>query len=195
MNRLTKIALAALALLSFAAPANAASIWMCQGDVSGATTGTRTIGGTLSPVPSGSIYVLNGQGCALVAQGDVGYFQSQGFTQGSPYAVAAFTTGVLTGTTAVQFLPSLPAGAIIRDIVVSNTTANAVTGGIDIGTTSGGADIVSALTCAASCLTFVADSALLKRVFSLTAQQAIFVVGHTSGNSANLTITISYQYF
>jgi hypothetical protein len=67
---------------------------------------------------------------ALVAQGDVGYFQSQGFTQGSPYSVAAFTTGVLTGTTAVQFLPSLPAGAIIRDIVVSNTTANAVTGGV-----------------------------------------------------------------
>lgn len=188
--------IAALAIAATLAPrdANAAAAVMCQGDVSGASTGSRTIGGTTSQVPSGTIYVLNPSGCAIIAQGDVGYFQSQGFTYGNSIQPILFTTGVLTGTTAVQ-LPSLPAGAYIREIIVDNSTANAVTGGIDIGTTSSGADVVSALTCAANCLTFVADSALLKRVFSKTAQQALFVLGHTAGNSANLNITLIYGYF
>lgn len=195
MNRLLKFSFAlAAAALTFAAPAHASSTWMCQGDVSGATTGSRTIGGTGSAVPSGSIYILNGQGCGLIAQGDVGYFLSQGYTQGTPFVTQTFTTGVLSGTTSVQVIPSLPAGTFIREIIVDNTTANAVTGGIDIGKTSGAADIVSALTCAASCLTFVADSALLLRVFSKTAQQAVFVTGHTSGNSANLTLTFVLGY-
>lgn len=190
------LALAGLLLASTFAPreAAAAAAVLCQGDVSGASSGARTIGGTGSAVPSGTLYVLDSGGCGLIAQADIGYFQSQGFTQPGSLRSIVFTTGVLTGTTAVQ-MPSLPAGAYIRDIFVDNSTANAVTGGIDIGTTSTGAEVVSALTCAANCLTFVADAALLKRVFSKTAQQALFVFGHTAGNSANLNITLVYGYF
>jgi hypothetical protein len=50
-----------------------------------------------------------------------------------------------------------------------------VTGCIAIDTTSGGADVVAVQAYGANCLVFVADSALLKRVFSTTAQQAIFI--------------------
>lgn len=176
-------------------PARANQIVMCQGDVSGASTGSRVIvntSSTTSPQPS---YVLNSSGCATIAQADVGFFASLGFQQPGPISSIVFTTGVLTGTTAVQITPSLPIGAYIRDIFVDNSTANAVTGGVNIGTTSGAADVVSALTCAANCLTFVADSAVLKRVFSKTAQQALFAVAQTAGNSANLNITVTYGFF
>jgi len=53
----------------------------------------------------------------------------------------------------------------------------------------------SALVCGASCLTFVTDAGVLKRVFSSTAQQAVFATPVTAGNNANLTITITYGYF
>lgn len=182
----------ALALASL--PAQAANIWMCQGDVSGATTGTRTIGGTLSQVPSGTVYVLNGQGCALVASGDVGYFQSQGFTQGSNSFSAVYPVGVATGTTDFV-VATLPAGTFIQQIIVANSVAAAVTGGISFGTTANGTDIVTALTCGSSCVTFVADSAMSKRVFSTTAQQAIHAAAVTAWNSTNCTITITYGYF
>src|SRR6267154_208514 len=96
IRRLLLAALACAAL--WAAPVEAAQINMCSSDVAGGVQGPRTIGGTLSPVPSGTTYVLNGQGCALIALADVGYFQSQGFTQASAQNSFVFNTGVATGT-------------------------------------------------------------------------------------------------
>lgn len=187
------LALAGLALLP-RHEAHAAGLIMCAPDPSNAAAGPRTFGGANSAVPSQTLYALNSAGCVYVVNGDVGYFRSQGFTEGPEHIKSITVTGVLTGTTAVS-LGSLPANAVIREILVLNTTTNAVTGGIDVGTTSGGADVVSALTCAASCFTFVADSALLKRMFSATVAQPLFANGHTAGNSANLTIEILYTLF
>lgn len=195
-NRLSiLIAAATLGLLAFAPsqPAQAASQVMCAPHAT-ATSGPRRVVNTSSTAATQPSYSLNAAGCAVIAQADVGFFLSQGYTPGPLLNSVIFTTGVLTGTTSVQG-PTLPPGTFIRDIIVDNTTANAVTGGIDIGKTSGAADVVSALTCAANCLTFVADSALLLRVFSKTAGQAIFITGHTAGNSANLTLTFVYGYF
>lgn len=101
---------------------------------------------------------------------------------------------MLTGTTAVQ-VGTLPPSTYIQHIIVNNTTANAVTGGIAFGSTSGGTDIVTALTCGANCLAFTLDSALSKRVFSTTAQQPIYAAAVTAWNSANVTITVVYGYF
>jgi hypothetical protein len=161
----------------------------------------RTVGagisgtGSVSPVPSGTTYTLNGQGCTIVKQADVGYFLSQGFSAGPPFgANILFTTGVATGTTSFQ-LGNLPPATYIQHIIVNNTTANAVTGGIAFGTTSGGTDIVTALTCGANCLAFTLDSALSKRVFSTSASQAIFATAVTAWNNANVTITVVYGYF
>lgn len=197
MTSFTRLFLAGLAVATALAilpqDARANSERMCNAILPG-QGGSRTIGGTNSPVPSQTLYTLDSRGCTIVAQQDIGYFASQGFIQPGSLQSIVFTTGVLTGTTAVQ-MPSLPPSSYIREIIVDNSTANAVTGGIDIGTTSGAADVVSALTCGANCLTFVADSALLKRVFSKTAQQALFVLGHTAGNSSNLNITVVIGYF
>ena len=199
MNRLLKFALAA-ALLAVAVPqAHANVILMCQGDVSGASTGSRTVGGTLSQVPSGTIYTLNGQGCAPVLAQDTGWFAAQGYTQSSAGGVLQFVVPVAaTGTTSYQ-IGTLPASTYIVGVFVSNTDAShAVTGGIDIGSTSSGTDVVAAtnLAVSTSTVTFVTDANIAKRVFSTTAQQAIFATGHTSWNTpTTVTITIPYAYY
>jgi hypothetical protein len=193
MIRLLRLALAAplaLTLLAPVTPADAASAVMCRPAAVGAAPGP----GRWVAAASGTAYQLDNQGCAVIAQADMGDAAASGLTQSSALRSFVFTTGVLTGTTSIA-LPSLPASAYIREIIVDNSTANAVTGGIDIGTTAGAADVVSALTCGANCLTFVGDVALLKRVFSKTAQQALFILGHTAGNSANLNVTIVFGYF
>lgn len=185
----------ALAAISLSVPqsAQAANIYLCAPPAVAAGNPGRVT----NPGASGGSYVLNNKGCALIsiANSDAAYFQSQGYTQGPNLFSVTFVSGVMTSTTSVAITPPIPANAAIRDIYISNTTANAVTGGIDIGTTSGGNDVVSAKTCAANCLAFVADAALLKRVFSLTAAQGLFITGHTDANSANLTLTITYSYF
>jgi hypothetical protein len=71
-----------------------------------------------------------------------------------------------------------------------------VTGGIKFGTTSGAADIVAAQAVAGNATpVFVTDAALLKRVFSTTAPQAIYATAATDWNSANVTVTIVWGYF
>ncbi|TAL43843.1 MAG: hypothetical protein EPN91_05660 [Salinibacterium sp.] len=193
MFRLLTAALAA-AFIVAAAPVQAAQVYMCSPDVAGGVQGPRTWGGTLSPVPSGTIYVLNGQGCGLIAQGDVGYFASQGFTQASSQQSFLFTTGVATGTTDFV-IGSVPAGAYIQQIIYSNAVAAAVTGGISIGTTANGTDVVAAQAVGSSALTFTTDALLLKRVFSTTAATPLHAAAVTAWNSTNVTITVVYGYF
>lgn len=188
------IAAATMSLAAFALPAQAAQINMCAPDVAGGVQGPRTIGGTLSPVPSGTIYILNPQGCALVAQGDVGYFQSQGFTQASSQQTILFTTGVATGTTDFV-IGSVPAGAYIQQLIFSNSVAAAVTGGVSIGTTANGVDVVAAQAVGASGLTFTTDALTLKRVFSTTVATPLHAAAVTAWNSANVTITVKMMAF
>ena len=141
------------------------------------------------------MYVLNGQGCTVVLQADVPFFLSQGFTAGPPFgANITFTAGVWTGTTSFQ-VGTLPPGTYVQHIIAQETAGNAVTGGVKVGTTSGGADVVAALTVNATSLAFVTDANLLKRIFSATAAQPIWVAPVTAGNNANVTFTVVFGYF
>lgn len=85
---------------------------------------------------------------------------------------------------------NVPAGYKIDSIVMRNLTANAVTGGIRIGTTAAGVDVVAAQAVGANALLQVADSALLKRAFSMTAVQQLFIEAVTAWNSANVEIYV-----
>lgn len=89
----------------------------------------------------------------------------------------------------------LPANTFIMHISVRNNTANAITGGLKFGTTNGGADIVAALAVGANAFTFVSDTALLKRFFSASATQQIFIDTVTLWNSASVDIEIIYAQF
>lgn len=195
MNIRRLIAAAALAVLAFSAPVQAAQMWLCSPEPQ---SGARTIGGAGSSVPSGTLYQLNGRGCAPIAQADVGYFQSQGFLQPGPTFSVIYTTGVLTGTTSVQ-IATLPPGTYVTQIIVDNTVAAAITGGINIGTTASAADVVSAFAVAASLLAVIPDALILANSQILTTNKGVstplFATAVTAWNSANVTFTVVYGYY
>jgi hypothetical protein len=185
-------AVAVASLLS--APAFAATQMLCAPDPSGAAVGPKRIvntASTASPQPS---YTLNSQGCAVIAQADIGFFLSQGFTAGSSEAQLLFTTGVATGTTDFV-IGNVPAGYMITEIVFSNSVAAAVTGGISIGTTANGTDVVAAQAVGSLGLTFTTDALTLKRVFSTTVATPLHAAAVTAWNSANVTITVKMMAF
>lgn len=99
---------------------------------------------------------------------------------------------VASGVASANSSLVVPANAFIQQIIVKNNTANAVTGGLKFGTSSGAVDIVAALTVGASALIFAVDSAILKRIFSTSATQQVFIDAVVAWNNANVDITIVY---
>jgi hypothetical protein len=212
----TRIAAALLVVLAFLLvigqlPANAAAggqAVMCAPTITGAAEGPRYYGGNGSSysgtgsqnaTPSGNAYALNSSGCTVVATpADIGYFLSQGFTFAGDGGVIVYSVPVTaTGTTSYQ-IGTLPAGAYIKGFFFQNTDAtHAVTGGITCGTSSADTSIIaSGLAIGTSSVGFQVDSALAKRVFSTTAQQAIWCQAASSWNTpTTVTITIPYGYF
>lgn len=180
------IAAALLCVLFAPAPAEAASAVMCRGAASGASAGPARW-----TAASGTTYTIDAMGCAVIGAADISDASANGFSQSTGLRAL-----VKTGITAQDFTSLVvPAQAYVHQIVVRNTTANAVTGGVKVGTTAGGVDVVAALTCGANCFTFVADAALLKRVFSVTAPTPLSIDAVTSFNSASLDVTVLYSYF
>ncbi len=98
----------------------------------------------------------------------------------------------ITGITSATTL-SLPTGAYVIGIVVKNTTANAVTGGLKFGTTVGGVDVIATLAVGASALVYSTDAALLKRIFSLTTSQTIYIDAVAAWNGARINIWVLYK--
>ncbi len=92
--------------------------------------------------------------------------------------------GIAANTTIV-----IPGGWSIDSIHVENTTGNAVTGGVKIGTAAGGVDVVAALAVGANALTFVLDAALLKRFFG-AADQTLHVQAVIAWNSAVINMRV-----
>lgn len=85
---------------------------------------------------------------------------------------------------------SIPAGYSIAQINIFNTTANAVTGGIRIGTTAAGTDVVVAQAVGANAILTIADADVLLKFFSTTVAQSLFIEAVTAWNSANLNIYV-----
>lgn len=184
-SRFVLIAAALLAVSAFAAPASASSVMMCaQKPTSGGNGPARVVNPNTS-----AAYVLNNIGCALIDQADQGYFASQGYT-----VIAPVRSVVAKGQTD-RFSMTLPAGAYIQDIIAQETSGAAVTGGLKVGTTSGGTDISSNIVLGASSFAVALDVSIAKRAFSATAPQTIFVGPVTSFNSAAVNVTIIYGYF
>lgn len=185
------LALGFVAALFAAAPADAAQQMLCS-NVANARQVTNYASATV-PQPT---YNLNAKGCSLIAQADIGYFLTQGFIVQSTDNSIIFTTGALPASGTADIVgPVIPPGAYIQTIIWSNTTANAVTGGMSIGTTANGTDVVAAQALAANALVFTTDALLLKRVFSLTAATPLHFAPITSSNTSNITVTIVYGYF
>jgi len=108
--------------------------------------------------------------------------------------IPAYGVGTgLSGTTA-QVAAIIPAGRQIASIAVINRTANAVTGGINVGTTSGGADVASAFAVGANATVVIQGATLLKSIFSVSAAgdaQILWVNAVTSWNSATTDLVFN----
>lgn len=185
------LAIGFVAALIAGSPANAAQQVLCAPDAVASATGARRV---VNPVTSNA-YGLNSAGCALVAQADIGYFLTQGYTPGSSEGTILFTTGVIASGTTDMVIGSIPPGMYIQEITYSNAIASAVTGGISIGTTANGTDVVAAQTVGSSALTFTPSASILKQVFSTTAATPLHAAAVTSWNGANVTITVKYAAF
>lgn len=84
----------------------------------------------------------------------------------------------------------IPAGHSIRQIDVVETANATVTGGIKVGTTAGGTDVVVAQAVSALSLQAVLDASLLKRVFSLTVDTTLYVQTVTLWNGASVNVYV-----
>lgn len=86
--------------------------------------------------------------------------------------------------------PDVPAGYAIDAIYIRNTTANAVTGGVNFGTTSLASDIALAFAVGANGFVAIPAASILKLVFSATAAQTLFISAVTAFNSASLNVVV-----
>jgi hypothetical protein len=187
MKMIRNLCLAAVALafvVTSILPAQASSVWLCI-PVTNSAGSKRVVNPNTT-----NAYVTNGRGCALIGSADIGYFQSLGYAQvGTFQAIVA-----LAQTTSFSMI--LPAGTFIQDIISQETSGAAITGGIKIGSTSGGSDVLAGMTVSASTLNMATDVSMSKRVFSATAPQTLFIgTVQNSFNSAALNLTIIYGYF
>lgn len=107
------------------------------------------------------------------------------------FSIPTNVVKLLAATTATTF--EVPAGYIIENIAIENTTGNAVTGGLKIGTTLGAADIVAAQTVGANALLVVPAADVLLQIFSTSVSQTVFIDAVTAFNSASLNIAISLK--
>lgn len=196
-----------LALLSCAAQdVFAAGAVMCFPDVAVGPPGPRAVynpqvaGSTQVGESANSPYILNGQGCSYIYSIDIGWANSQGASYGSQTGAIVYQTGVLTGTTALQ-IGTLPPNTFISSIVLDNVTANAA-GNLSFGNVSAGAQFVSVFTLAASTVVVIPQASMVLQVIATAptlvpynvASQPLFVNSSAWG-SANVGITVTYQYF
>lgn len=84
----------------------------------------------------------------------------------------------------------VPAGYRIAAIDIVNTVAAAVTGGVKIGTTEAGDDVVAAQAVGASALVSIADAAILQRLFSTSVPQTLYIDAVTDFTTASLDIRV-----
>ena len=88
----------------------------------------------------------------------------------------------------------IPAGYAIDGIYLKNTTANIVTGGIKIGTTAGGTDVVASMGASGSTEYFThGDATILKRFFSRTLAQTLYVQAVTAWNAATIEMKFALR--
>jgi hypothetical protein len=192
MKRLYLLATLALALCGSIPRADAASVVLCPSSRSQAGSAA----GQISIVNLSQTYSADSAGC-VVASGfaDIAIFHSAGYTEPGKHRTILFSTGIAAGTT--DFVVGiLPAKAYIEEIIFSNSVAAAVTGGISVGTTANGTNIVAAQAVGASTDVGVPGSALLLPVPVTTSLAApIHIAAVTGWNGANVTVTITYGYY
>lgn len=97
---------------------------------------------------------------------------------------------LVTGTFTSNGTLVIPAGHSIRQVDLVETNNAAVTGGIKIGTTNGGIDVVVALPVAGLSIQSILDATLIKRLFSMASTTTLYVQTVTLWNGASITVYV-----
>lgn len=84
---------------------------------------------------------------------------------------------------------TIPKNAVLKYIHIRNKTVNAVTGGVKVGTTAGGVDVLAAGAVAASAL--VTYTPLISAA-NTAAARTLYFDAVTAFNSASLDIAVEY---
>jgi hypothetical protein len=88
---------------------------------------------------------------------------------------------------------TIPAGWALDEIFIVNTTANAVTGGLRVGTTNGGTQVIDQIDVGANAIVDTSQSLdwfPKLRLFSITVDTTLFIQAIGAWNSASLRIRI-----
>jgi hypothetical protein len=91
---------------------------------------------------------------------------------------------------------TIPAGFGIDEVFWAEVAGNTITGGLDLGTTDGGADVLAAFAVVGNSMGMVGQGAtnpILKSVFSLSVPQLIYVHAHTGWNNAVLNLYFGFM--
>lgn len=87
----------------------------------------------------------------------------------------------------------VPAGYAIEHIGFQNTTANAVTGGLKIGTTAGGTEVVTAQAVGANSIDTIRGSDISKRLFNSASATTLYIQAVSAWNSASVNLRIQLR--
>lgn len=93
------------------------------------------------------------------------------------------------GNTA-NFTITIAAAFQMMSVQLHETAGNAITGGLRIGTTDGGTDVVVAQAVGSGVFLVVPDAALLKRVFSTSVDTILYCQAVGAWNSASLNVGV-----
>ena len=203
MKRLLNVLLAsAFAVAPLAPiPANAAAslqvthVFLCAPEPAVSAPGPRRVvntSSTASPQPS---YQLNANGCALIANADVGFFQSQGFL--IVPAESTVQKNAITGTGTTSFnTVTIPPYAFIKYIVLEETAGNAVTGGLNIGDSGSATRFGAAVAVGANANVVIVPTNLTgSSNTGIPGSDVVAIAAVTSLNSASINISVIFGYF
>jgi hypothetical protein len=107
---------------------------------------------------------------------------------------STIATGILTSFLSTvntsNFTMTVPAGQQIIAIQLRETANNAITGGLKIGTTDGGTDVVTAQAVGALGNLVIADAAILLKVFSISVDTTLYLQAVVAWNNASLNVAM-----
>lgn len=83
----------------------------------------------------------------------------------------------------------IPAYHAIKAIYVDNITANAITGGLDLGSTAGGEEVAAAKAIGANATVSYTPAQILVDLFAVT-DQTLYIYAHTAWNSASIEVVV-----
>jgi hypothetical protein len=168
---------------------------LCAPEVSVGTTGPRRVVNTSSTATPQPSYLLNAVGCALIANADVGFFLSQGYTVGVNEGVLQ-QNAITANTTSVTSTITLPVYGFIKYIALEETAGNAITGGVDIGDSGSATRFTSATALGANANVVVVPTNLNgSSSTGIPTADQILVVCHTACNSGSINISVIFGYY